>query len=389
MALVCSLLAFGVSSALAEELSPQWTITSVSLPTNLTPEDSVSGENFYRVIVTNTGNAASNGTVVIDDNLSTGLTLDPEGIFDASEQVEGKGLICSGSECMYSEPVVPGDSLKLSVPVDTGAPGSVTNVVTVSGGGAAEASKATPTRISATPAVFGIAPGSANTTLSSDQAGAHADLTTTIGFNTDTFLGALPAAPKDTTDNLPPGFAGDLADTPACTVAYFSSKVPEQCPVDTQVGSTTITFEVNGFAYELITPVYNLVANPGTTAKLAFYAEIFGIQGDVLVRPGDEGLETTFHNTDQATNEIDSVVLTIWGVPNAPTHNALRGLYCHHAGVCQEVGGAAGASVAPFLTNPTSCSGELLEAEFKAVSWEQAPGSEAPSERRRRSSEWS
>ena len=92
---------------------------------------------------------------------------------------------------------------ELEVPVQTGGAGSETNIVTVSGGGAPEASKSTPTVIGSTPAAFGIAAGSANTALSSDQAGAHANLTTTIAFNTITDFGAVAGAPKDTTDNLP------------------------------------------------------------------------------------------------------------------------------------------------------------------------------------------
>jgi hypothetical protein len=130
----------------------------------------------------------------------------------------------------------------------------------------------------------------------------------------------------------------------------------------------------------VISPVYNLEPNPGTTAKLAFYAITFGIQGDVSVRPGDEGLETTFHNIDQSTNALDGVALTIWGVPNDPSHDDQRGVYCEKAGNCSLVGGAAGSSVAPFLTNPTSCSGVPLQAQFKVDSWEQLPGEEATPE---------
>jgi hypothetical protein len=375
LACLLSWLAFAVSPAVAAEPAPQWTISAVSMPTNFPPNDSTSGENLYQVIVTNSGGAPSTGTITITDTLPAGLTAAGEA--SGEEQIERKSLVCSGLQCTYPEPVVPGDSLKLAIPVDTGAAGSVTNLITVSGGGAPEASQSIPTQISSVPATFGIAPGSANTVLSNDQAGAHADLMTTIAFNTITHEGALAGDPKDTTDNLPPGFAGDLTDMPACTVAYFSAH--NNCPVETQVGTTTLYIEQGGSPREVITPVYNLVPNPGTTAKLAFYAAIFGVQGDVSIRPGDEGLETTFHNTTQATAELDSVALTIWGVPNDPGHDALRGLYCDDgAGSCSSpVGGAAGSAIVPFLTNPTSCSGEPLQAEFKAVSWQHPNESES------------
>jgi hypothetical protein len=365
----------GASSALAETASPQWTISAISMPTNFTPEDATSGANEYQVIITNSGGAASSGPVTIVDTLplAAGVTLDPAGVSG------GGALSCSGLRCTYSGPVAPGGTLSLKIPVDTGGVGSGTNVVTVSGGGAVEASRSTPTEVSSTPAGFGISPGSANTALSSDQAGAHADLTTTIAFNTLNTNGLLPQSPKGTTDDLPPGFAGDLVDTPTCTVAQFSATRPPDCPVDTQIGTVTLLTELGEVPDEIVSPVWNLAPNPGTTAKLGFFAERFAIQGNVSVRPGDEGLETTFHNVDQAIEELDSLSLTIWGVPSDSSHDDLRGFGCHgRPGSCVAGGGlAATAAVVPFFTNPTSCSGEVLRAEFKAESWEQLP-SEPP-----------
>ena len=371
LAFLLACLAFSVSPALAAEGTPQWTISAVSVPTNFPPNDA-SGESLYRVLVTNSGGAPSTGTITITDTLPAGLPLAAAGVFGLDE-ISRTPLSCSGLVCTYSESVGAGESLELEVPVQTGGAGSETNLVTVSGGGAPEASKSTRTVIGSTPAAFGIAAGSANTALSSDQAGAHADLTTTIAFNTITEFGAVAGAPKDTTDNLPPGFAGDLVDTPACPVAYFSAHT--ECPVDTQVGSATLYLAFPVGVEEFVTPVYNLVPNPGTTAKLAFYVSDFGIQGDVTLRPGDEGIETSFNNIDQSTNELDGVALTIWGVPNDPSHDNLRGKKCvgkPHLTVenCTHVGGEDGIAVVPFLTNPTSCSGKPLEAEIKADSWE-------------------
>ena len=44
------------ATALAAETGPQWTVTGVSAPTNFTPGNA-SGEDAYRVQVTNTGGA--------------------------------------------------------------------------------------------------------------------------------------------------------------------------------------------------------------------------------------------------------------------------------------------------------------------------------------------
>ena len=64
------------SPAHAETATPQWTVTSVSAPTNFAPGDE-SGQDVYKIVVTNTGGASSDGeAVTISDTLPAGLTLD-------------------------------------------------------------------------------------------------------------------------------------------------------------------------------------------------------------------------------------------------------------------------------------------------------------------------
>ena len=146
--------------------------------------------------------------------------------------------------CTYTGVVPPDETLTFVFPVNVaasppascaavpaGAVSCVTNVVRVSGGGAADASMATETTISNAEAGFGISPGGATTALSTTQAGAHPDLTTSIAFDTEEKQGALAGDPKDTTDELPPGFAGDLVDTPACPIAHaLPAGLPDSHP---------------------------------------------------------------------------------------------------------------------------------------------------------------
>ena len=112
--------------------------------------------------------------------------------------------------------------------------------VHVSGGGAASAAMETPTSIFASAqqakeaTIFGIPPGGTTTTLSSAQAGAHPDLTTTGAFATEDALGATVGSVKNITDDLPAGFAGDLIDTPACQSQLF---LLAECPIPTQIGA--------------------------------------------------------------------------------------------------------------------------------------------------------
>lgn len=290
------------STALAVESGPQWTVTSVSLPTNFAPgQETVS----YRVTVTNTGGASSDGSLVtITDELPAGLTLAPggaqgENTLSATPQA---GFSCALRTCTFTGAVVPDQTLDVTFPVIVArdAPASLTNIVRVHGGGAPDAAMETPTTISEQPAGFGISPGGASTSLSSTQAGAHPDITTSIAFNTVTPQGALAAPPKNTIDELPPGFAGDLVDTPSCSAANFSLG---ECPNSTQIGVTTLS--VIGLVEGVETiPVYNLAPEPGELAKIGFSIGNYRFEGAITLRPGDYGLDATFENAKQSGIEL-------------------------------------------------------------------------------------
>jgi uncharacterized repeat protein (TIGR01451 family) len=372
------LLAFAAVPALAVAEGPRWTVASVSAPTNFNP-GAKGGEASYRVTVTNTGGASTDGTPIqVTDELPGGLSLDPAGASGEDQLAainhSGTGRFsCVLRTCTYTGTVVPDDTLTLSYPVDVSEspPPELTNVVRVSGGGAPDGAMSTPTTISSAPAEFGLSPGGATTALSSSQAGAHPDLTTSIAFNTVNPAGSLAGDFKDTTDDLPSGFAGDLVDTPSCSAATFSL---EACAIGTQIGVATIATANGSKTGERVTfldPVYNLAPNPGDVAKLGFsVAGNFNIQGGISVRPGDYGLRATFHNTNQEIVEVDSVSLTIWGVPADPAHDPLR----WHGLPGEEFSGFGAPSdirPAPFFTNPTSCGSVPLEAGFRVNSWQE------------------
>ncbi len=358
-------------------------VTSVSAPTYFVGGDE-SGDDAYKVIVENTGNVPSSGVVTVTDVLPEGLTLDPAGVVAFAQTPVSKNkvpLSCEGVTCTYSGVVIPDETLVLTIHVDvelTAAP-VVDNLVTVSGGGALDASMVTPTAVSGERPGFGISAGSATTALSTTQAGAHADLTSTIGFNTLNSRGRLAGAPKEVVDHFPPGFAGDLVDTPTCPVAVFGR---EECPVGTQIGIQTLTFAAVGGATERsvdVTPVYNLVADPGDVAKLGFYFSGFGIQGDVSVVPGENVLQTEFQNIHETTVELDSVSLTVWGVPTSAVNDAWR-WNRESGGPTGKFGDSSTNALVPYLSNPTSCASEPVDATITARSWEE-PDVEPSAER--------
>ncbi len=385
-------------SAVAAVGAAQWTVTAISSPTNIPAGAGSTG--VYEVEVQNTGGAASDGsTITVTDALPNGLVVGAEGA-SGQERLLGSALSCAGVRCTYAGVVVPDDALVLKVPVEVaaGAPGSVTNRVSVSGGGAAEGLVETPTAITSTPASFGIAPGSLATALSSDEAGGHPDLSVDVAFSSSE-AGLLPGDPKETVADLPPGFVGDLADTPTCSPADFSKQRSngemQPCPLSTQVGTTTLTTSSFAGKKQTTTPVYNLTPNPGEVARLGFFVSIFGIQGTVSLRPGDYGVRTTFQNINETILQLQGVSLSIWGVPSDPGHDAMRGLVCSGSR-CEYYGTKEGRErgrvgyplgypeedqpqipgqssttpAIPYLTSPTQCTGTPLVATFSVASWE-------------------
>lgn len=208
---------------------------------------------------------------------------------------------------------------------------------------------------------FGFQPGSFTVTTSTQQAGAHPDLTTSFSFNTkDNGSGTqVPAADmKDVNIDLPAGMVGSAAATPRCEPVLLESS---SCPPSTQVGMVTIPMKLFlPFPLPLTVAVYNLVPDPGDTAMLGFAAIVTRVHTIISVRPGDYGLRATLHNVSQAAS-IYGATMTLWGVPASPVHDGDRG-------------GPAGIQATPFLTNPTTC-GAGPVARISATAW-QLPGAD-------------
>ena len=89
--------------------------------------------------------------------------------------------------CTWGESVDPGDRLVVVVTLAVApeASGSPANRVTVSGGGAAEASVSVPVSVGGAPASFGPEPNGVLAAVSSLQAGAHPNATAAFTMNTE------------------------------------------------------------------------------------------------------------------------------------------------------------------------------------------------------------
>ena len=151
---------------LAAETGPQWTVTAVSAPTNFTPGNA-SGEDVYRVQVTNTGDAASNGGTGHDLQTMRARRLGARAGAVRPAQTScvadaDSGNLCAGNfrcvltSCTYTGTVVPEDTFDRDVPGGCrcqSEPGSVLRTWCVS------PVVARPTRRSAPPTAICRAPG--------------------------------------------------------------------------------------------------------------------------------------------------------------------------------------------------------------------------------------
>jgi hypothetical protein len=231
---------------------------------------------------------------------------------------------------------------------------------------------------------FGIVPGSFHFTTSSDQAGAHADWTTAFEFEPEG-RGGTDNDAREIIVKVPAGFAASDVAVPTCTQAQLLAANPESasgelpdCPKASQVGDLTVGITVGELGYvEETVPVYNMeVTSFGVTAELGYKNVAFTGLVQVRVRAEDLGLTATTIDIPPQ-GETHKVVFTVWGVPAASEHDAMRGARCGYKGefppICRNEFGSpqpAGIVAKAFLSNPTSCE-EKFQAQMFADSYEE------------------
>jgi hypothetical protein len=344
---------------LADQGRPAWKIVSTGEPTNI-----VSGG---KVILTaiNVGGPTDGSTVTISDTLPGQLAATSvtgfEGYGAGGFGVGGIPLACKEAaptfSCIYPGVMLPGDSLRLRIQVDVaGASSSVLNEGLVSGGGADQDGSVTAQmKVSDTPAPFGLAPGSAVVATSSNQAGAHPDVTTSFTLTTSGTEIASGDV-KDVRADLPPGLVGNTVGLPRCAMADASREI---CPRDTIVGVATVdarSIDQEGakVALHLLNPIYNIQPSPGEPAAFLFSPSGYPVRLDTgLLSDGNYGVRVTASDLSEVDPVFDSNV-TIWGVP--AEHEGPGPIRVLEDGLG---GPLADASRISLLTNPTQCSSPL------------------------------
>jgi len=404
------------ASASAATAGPGFTIDSVATPTNFfssAPEtaECVTGLNehaesppcdAYEVSAMNAGSQPTNGSpVTLTDTLPPEATVSKVKLYlqeNGNTNREGRigGSIESEPEedctavpvrCTFPGVVAPNDWLKMVVyvTVNEGAASPLTNLATVSGGGAPSVSTESKNDVGSAPAPFGLAGfGFYKDALNGSQdsqAGAHPyELTTTIDLNSvlreDIGQGAgkqagQPASVepvKDIVVDLPLGFAGSTLAAPQCTEAQLDSNA--HCPPDTVVGHLTtepLTGPEGGATIN--GPIWNIVPEHGHPAEFGYIDGLKGahIAGYVSVVPTPAGYVLRFVASDIPEININRIVVTFYGDPaaeQAETRQHQTELEVGHPVAREEP-----AVHVPFFTNPTDCSGAPQVARLWIDSW--------------------
>jgi len=415
--LLAALLAAGLllAGASAAQAAVTWRVTSYHGPTHMAPE----GTGRYVIQAYNVASppiAANNTSEAYEvkdelppDVIATGAS----GAIQASGKVwdcsgtafptaPGGIVTCThlgtGNDMLFAPTVGPPSAppfgstyasrrglaplLFVDVEAAPGASGTENNSVTASGGGpgAVPGSTADPTIFDPTPAGFGLAGGfnpdlygaqfPAGTPVR--QAGSHPfearfDLDFDQKFTNDPDFGLYtePEGHVKTIDvKLPKGFVGNPEAAPRCSnVDLYQLSVGAvlpNCPPATQVGTIDLlTQNVDNIAplgtQDL--PVYNMVPPQGALAQFAFSFRGFQTYLNASLDPADHyAVKTTVSYVIEVL-PISSSHLTLWGVPAAPGHDALR---WHPAanGLSSDsyYGVTSNSPQAPFLTMPSDCS---------------------------------
>jgi hypothetical protein len=407
VAAVCALLGIPASASASPSMpGAGWELTSTTFPTNLSPN----GHGIVEVDVVNVGAAPSKGTVTVTDILPPGLVATDAGDLEglASEEIGHSLWECAGTmvvTCTNAAgmPEIAGGGgvpenergpnfqaqIGIAVEVLPGAKEHEVNRVAIAGGGAlTSASAQGAVIVSSVPAMFGFANfdgwfSNADGTVDT-QAGSHPyELTTSFALNTvRNNLQVFPAAAeiRNIEVELPPGLIGNPGAVAQCTRDELNAHYQTGCPNASQIGEIFIGFGGGAYFTERL---YNMVPPPGKPAEFAF--NLVGVDTfiDSTVRSGnDYGITVHSNNTPQ--RKIMKVVATIWGVPSDRSHEiwrsgALGG--CSRAQIeeinlqfeqsCKPAGGV----LRPFLTLPTSCTGEPLKFTIRANTWQEETSS--------------
>ena len=214
---------------------------------------------------------------------------------------------------------------------------------------------------------------SSDAQVSTTQAGAHADYTTSFTLKADS--GGEPFGATATLNiGNPAGLVGNPNAVPKCTdtefeatFALFFGEGGGGCPQDAQIGVMFIN--LNGAGSILHEPLYNMQAPPGSVAQLGTYASFYPIRIDIHIRSdGDYGVTAVARSLSARAGAVNGATATLWGVPADPSHerfSVLEAVFCN--GPCSGPT-PSGLTPKPFMANPVHCGPAQVSFEAESYS---------------------
>lgn len=381
-----------VSEAAAAPLTPAWSVESSALPTHFRPGETAE---YELAIVNETGAALDAGAVSIVDSLPAGLEVTAvaltgvESAFLSPQELGSQlcgesGVPAAGVVVSCSVPAnlagqaLGRESMQLHIGLEVppgAAAGTVENLASVEGGGAAPGSVTSTNEISQEDAPPGVA-RIGGKLLDADgdsvrQAGA-VPFAYVLGFTRNLVSEAGSIEPaggplRDVRLELPPGLVADLSTAATCPVYELEIGVEGECPDGAAVGTVevgSVGFPTSSF------PLYAMTLPGGAAAALGFRSSQFSSTYVIAELHDRSGGASAW--ISGSADRFRSVRITLWGDPADPGHDRVRGA-CLSSGGDSRGSCPAGTTSPLRLRLPTSC--ELpLESTVAFDTW-LAPGS--------------
>jgi hypothetical protein len=404
LALATAAAAIMAGPAQAAPPGPAWRLEGFAAPSHFVPGDEV-GHDIYTIHAINTGNANTDGSrITVTDELPPGfsvLTGDnftcegtcflSYGILTDSDTspLEENCTLGTTVVCHLDRTLVPGERLTMRLPLKAPASGppTVTNHVTVSGGGAAPVSFTETIPFDSEPLHFGLQYAEASLSAAdgsaSSQAGSH-PYNFRFGFAANTSIQPAPnnttkvkpvEGPKDVEAQLPAGFLVNPTATPRCTEAQLETVTgfgENECPDDSAVGTAQFGITPFGFPADVLTsPLYNLVPTPDAPAQFAFQAGFPGIDAHVTgnVDPTRGYALRAGSRSITQYGGFSTLTLDYRGDPSDPAFDFIRGNCAVSNTYYQGDSCPVAASEVPLLSMPSACSASL-DFGIEADSWQ-------------------
>lgn len=393
--LLTALLAFFASAfyagpaAAAEDPHPAWSLQMATTGTNLKPETPArqNAGPAYEIYATNVGSAPTNDTYTITTELPSGISFSavegtPHVVYGKEQQgggstpcqVSGQIVTCTTDGAI---PIGLTAAVRIYIDVNAVEGEELEATTTVEGGGAGSVTKTLRSKVSATPADFGITTSSSGLFggafnedgTAATKAGSHPATYEAVSLDVNRKVnppgqGGVEVPDGDIRDvrvDLPKGMVFNPQAAEKCTEAQLETLSPEgttgpACPAGSMVGVIKV-MNSGGATFGLgASPLYNMVPPAGAPGELGFsflegiYTHIEGI-----VRTGED------YGISAVTSDIPHIIqisgfkVLLWADSSLKRYDEVRGRCMFFEGTCP--GGEP--QTKPLVSMPSSCGGPL------------------------------